>query len=191
MEAEIFYFVESCNDLTQEQENDALLDFFEYMTSKHICTGTGLFVCSIEDLSIHCGADVDDIESYSRVKREAQSSRLSFRFNVVIAAVPRTAVNCTDICVRSSYCEERCSDNFKTNIEDSILGTRKLVTELFNSEDIDQSEGQLPPSVSPPLEIGGLRLSYDGTHISSPQAYCELGHIPSNGTCGKTWEFTI
>ena len=94
----------------------------------------GLFTCSIEDISIECGSTND----YRR-NIPFSAPQLHFHINIAIPEVAQAAINCSDICVQESYCEENCAQNFRIGLEESIEIVRHDIVEIHNNNDVSVS----------------------------------------------------
>ena len=140
----------------------------------------------MSDVTLECGD-----YTFKRRKRST-NFRLKFKFTVAIPAVPRCEVDCNDYCVRQSYCEERCADNYNAAAESELVTLSNVISEIF-----DRSNTDLP--TAPPMfpgyglegednsEImfGGILLVPDAVEVKNVSAFCDVGFMSSNDKCGK------
>ena len=185
MEAEVFYFVSSCDSLTDAQIIAAKQEFLAYLFSQNLCSTSGMMQCSMSDVTLECG-DV----TFKRRKRST-NFRLKFKFTVAIPAVPRSEVDCNDYCVRQSYCEERCADNYKATAESELVAASNVIQEIFDGSNthlfmapISIGFG-LQPEEDTALMFGGILMTLERVQVKNVSAFCDMGFASSNDKCGK------
>ena len=185
MEAEVFYFVSSCDSLTDAQITAAKQEFLSFLSSQNLCGTSGMIQCSISDVTLECG-DV----TFKRRKRST-NFRLKFKFTVAIPALPRSEVDCNDYCVRQSYCEERCADNYNAAAESELVTVSNVIPEIFDRSNTDLPTAPIPPDNELPTEedtavtFGGILLVPDAVEVQNVTAFCDEGFTSSNDKCGK------
>ena len=185
MEAEVFYFVSSCDSLTDGQITAAKQEFLSFLSSQNLCGTSGMIQCTISDVTLECG-DV----MFKRRKRST-NSRLKFKFTVAIPALPRSEVDCNDYCVRQSYCEVRCTDNYNAAAESELITLSNVIPEIFDRNNTDLPTAPIPPGNDLETEddsaimFGGIVLVPDVVEVKHVSAFCDEGFMSSNDKCGK------
>ena len=184
MEAEVFYFVSSCDSLTDGQITAAKQEFLSFLSSQNLCGTSGMIQCSISDVTLECG------EVMFKRRKRSTNFHLKFKFTVAVPAMPRSELDCNDYCVRQSYCEERCADNYNAAAESELFTVSNVISEIF-----DRSNTDLPTAVTADYELetedgsvvtfGGLLLVPDVVVVKNVSVFCDAGFMFSNDTCGK------
>ena len=191
MEAEVHYFVSSCDSLTPSQIDAAKQEFLSFLLDQNVCDTAGMMQCSISDVRLECG-----VQPARRRKRSSPDIPLKFTFIVAVPSVPQSEVNCDDICSDQSFCEEDCAINYHTAVESTFVVVSDTITDIFNTNktELSQTPGpsQSPQDTNvteveerPTVTFGGILLVPDTVVVQEVSSSCDVGFASRNGSCGE------
>ena len=202
MEAEVAYFVEQCDLLTDEMKDQLRQEFMTMLHGRNICVEDEETVCDIGEVEINCGNVIREDESVGgRVRRSSNMEELRIKFKVKIENVTQDQYNCSAKCslvdMVRTLCIQKCVSDFEASRTQLIANQTSKVRELFQDVQIDTEEGPdrgrgglsgaRPSRPTAALRVGGLVLMpKEGFTGSDAVTSCGRGMSRSNGLCGKS-----
>ncbi|XP_013402131.1 signal peptide, CUB and EGF-like domain-containing protein 1 [Lingula anatina] len=131
VDAEIAYFVASCDQLTDQQKQDAKNAFLQLLRGQGVCLENGRAVCNVTDLWIECG-EID--LSGGIQKRDASSSRvLKFKFKLTTDQKPVRTMNCGRFCDGQAVCDA-CFTNHVQSTVRKVTAEQEKLREVFGTQ---------------------------------------------------------
>lgn len=216
MEAEVAYFIERCDLITDAMRADLQEEFMAMLRGRNICVEENENVCDIGDVEISCGANVDEEELGMRRRRATNNmAELRIKFKVKVENVTQSQFNCTAKCLHveamRNLCVQKCIMDFESNRTQVLQNQASKVRNLFDRVDIESHAGPRPsgappgargggggredlperrPNLSNALRVGGLvLLPKQGFTGSDAVTSCGQGMARTNGLCGEFFAF--
>ena len=210
MEAEVAYFVEQCDLLTDEMKDQLRREFMTMLNDRNICVEDEQIVCDIDEVEINCGDVIEEDELMAgRMRRSSNMEELRIKFKVKIENVTQDQYNCSAKCshvdVMKTLCIQKCVSDFEASRTLLIANQTSKVRELFQDVHVIDTEerpqggrpsegerergisGSEPKRPAATLRVGGLVLTpKEGFTESDAVTSCGRGMGRNNGLCGKS-----
>ncbi len=197
--ADVFYYVNDCDQLSDPQHQTLKEQFLQFLHDKGVCQPNTVLGCGIEELHILCGPD-EDI-GHERTRRAAEVKQLKFRFNLKVKEVSMVNVNCSVYCessnaTTSQYCIDKCINIYNIEAKNILQnGALKLIKSFADTSAASQDD--LRNAGDGEMGVEGFHLNnvtllkQAGIRVGDLQEDCPPGMMLQHHMCCKCCYFGV
>jgi hypothetical protein len=180
LEAETFYFVDKCKDLTPKQQDEAKQVFANILNENGVCQKSSTQLCDMDNFAIICGK-----ETFRRRKRSADGSeqeeevsQATLQLDVKARKTLDVSKDALRICAMFRYPSNRCTKTIAGKLYE-----RYLKAALLYSEKQLKNVFRNPQAVSFQAADREFEAKKDGVSTGVPEPDCDEGMATVNGVC--------
>ena len=187
LEAETFYFVRDCDQLTSSEQTEVKQVFANVLSNEGICQRRGATVCNLENFGIICGKKTKrkrrsaDGQEYTEERSEVKLG-LNLKAPRTLNSTLDTNRICTLLRIRQKSCTvELATKAYKRFLKAALLYGAQQLKKLYQHPDKVrfQAAGRDFEAEDEPLVVG---------EAFTP---CDEGMVPQNDMCGMLLLYTF
>lgn len=203
VELEVFYFVDSCSMLSEEQKEEGKQSFLQFLRTKGLCKDGGIMACTIDGVTVECGPtnlDLDGDPNRHRRSSDSQMDELKFVFNIKMEGMSSKDYNCSGKCdnladISTTDCQSQCRTNYMEESKQVLQQTTQKMKTIFG-EQLEGSErdenvtdtptnAEVTQDVQGTLHIDGMILVPKKVKVKEMEMKCGFGMGRTDGGCGE------